>query len=128
MLGHNMLDLDGDDSSNDDDDDDGGLLDKIGDKWDDVKDDIEGEINDLTGNIADELADTLGISEWYSLHVMDACEGSYKPNATSPGAGLNVTNCTDSDPNCTYLAECELCLILTIVRPLQLDRDSQPRT
>ncbi|CAM1511340.1 Fc.00g088530.m01.CDS01 [Cosmosporella sp. VM-42] len=99
MLGHNMLDLDGDDSSNDDDGDDGGLLDKIGDKWDDVKDDIEGELNNITGNIADELAKTLGISEWYSLHVMDACEGTYKPNASSPGAGLNTTNCTDSKPN-----------------------------
>lgn len=100
MLGHNMLETDGDASTNDNDDDDGSFFDRVSDKWNEVKDDIKDEINDITGNIADELADTLGISEWYSIHVMDACQGQYKPNATAKNAGLNVTDCTDSDPGC----------------------------
>ncbi|KAM5348401.1 hypothetical protein ACJ41O_008225 [Fusarium nematophilum] len=99
MLGHNMLDSDSDASTNEEGDDDDSFFDKVSDKWDEVKGDVKDEINNITGNIADELAETLGISEWYSIHVLDACEGSYKPNATSPGAGLNVTNCTDSSPD-----------------------------
>ncbi|KAF7544901.1 hypothetical protein G7Z17_g9589 [Cylindrodendrum hubeiense] len=97
MLGHNILDTSSD-SSSDDDDNDGGLLDTLGDKLDDIKDEITDTINDITGEIADQLADALGIHEWYSIHVMDACEGYFKPNATSPGAGLNVTGCTQSPP------------------------------
>lgn len=96
-----MLDINGS-SSNGTDDDDDGLLDKVKDKWHEVKQDIEKEINDITGDIADELADKLGISEWYSIHVMDACEGQYKPNATAPHAGLNTTNCTDSSVNSRF--------------------------
>lgn len=99
MLGHNLLDVSDDASANEKEDEgDGGFLDRISDKWDEVKDDVKEGINDITGSIADELADTLGISEWYSIHVMEACEGQYKPNATNPSAGLNVTNCTDSSP------------------------------
>ncbi|KAH7175535.1 actin cortical patch SUR7/pH-response regulator pali [Dactylonectria macrodidyma] len=96
MLGHNILDSSSSDS--DDDDGDGGILDTVTDAWDDIKDEITDTINDITGEIADQLAETLGIHEWYSVHVMDACEGYYKPNATSPGAGLNVTGCTQSPP------------------------------
>ncbi|KAH7019194.1 actin cortical patch SUR7/pH-response regulator pali [Ilyonectria destructans] len=97
MLGHNILDSSSD-SSSDSDDSDGGILDTLKDKWDEAKDEVKDAINDITGEIADQLADALGISEWYSIHVMDACEGLFKPNATSPGAGLNVTDCTQSPP------------------------------
>ncbi|KAF7547806.1 hypothetical protein G7046_g8886 [Stylonectria norvegica] len=99
MLGHNMLDTNSSSDASTNDDDDDGLLGKVKDKWHKVEDDIKHEINDITGDIADQLAETLGISEWYSLHLMDACEGNFKPNATSHGAGLNTTNCTSSDPN-----------------------------
>ncbi|KAF5006193.1 hypothetical protein FDECE_7416 [Fusarium decemcellulare] len=99
MLGHNLLDVDSDASTEDNNDDDDSFFDKVTDKWDEVKDDIKGKINNITGDIADELADTLGVSEWYSIHVMTTCDGSYKPNATSPGAGYNVTNCTESAPD-----------------------------
>ncbi|KAK7420630.1 hypothetical protein QQX98_002624 [Neonectria punicea] len=97
MLGHNILDTGNDTSTSDD--DDGGFLDSLSDKWDEIKDEVKDKVNDITGDIADELAETLGISEWYSIHVMDACEGYYKPNATSPGAGLNVSDCTQSPPD-----------------------------
>ncbi|ORY63062.1 actin cortical patch SUR7/pH-response regulator pali [Pseudomassariella vexata] len=54
----------------------------------------ESAIGDALDDIADELSTELGISQWYSLHIMNACEGTYAPNATSPGAWYNVTNCT----------------------------------
>ncbi|KAI0117071.1 actin cortical patch SUR7/pH-response regulator pali [Daldinia grandis] len=69
--------------------------------WDDIQDglnDIEGqitdELNDIVNDIADQLSQELGISQWYSIHVMTACEGNFAPNATSPGAWYNTTNCT----------------------------------
>ncbi|KAI1648611.1 actin cortical patch SUR7/pH-response regulator pali [Daldinia loculata] len=69
--------------------------------WDDIQDgldDIEGqitdELNDIANDIADQLSRELGISQWYSIHVMTACEGNFAPNATSPGAWYNTTNCT----------------------------------
>ncbi|KAF4952423.1 hypothetical protein FGADI_6781 [Fusarium gaditjirri] len=97
MIGHNVLDTGNDASSNNNDEDDG-FFGKAADKWNEVKDDVKGKINDITGDVADKLADTIGISEWYSIHVMATCDGQYKPNATSPGAGYNVTNCTNSAP------------------------------
>lgn len=96
MIGRNVLDVD--DSASTSEKEDDGIFGKISGKWDDVKNDIKGKINDVTGDIADELADTIGISEWYSIHIMATCDGQYKPNATSPGAGFNVTNCTNSAP------------------------------
>jgi hypothetical protein len=114
MLGHNMLNV-GDGAANNtkDGDKDEGLLDKAKNKWKDIKEDIKEDINKFQGDIADELADKLGISEWYSIHVMDACMGQYKPNATAPGAGLNTTNCTDSDPNCTFFSSLVVWISLT---------------
>ncbi|KAI1415784.1 hypothetical protein F5Y13DRAFT_206724 [Hypoxylon sp. FL1857] len=73
--------------------------------WDDIQDglnDIEGEItdqlNDIANDVADGLAKKLGISQWYSLHVMTACEGNFAPNATSPLTWYNTTNCTAQSP------------------------------
>ena len=45
--------------------------------------------------MADKLAAELGIHQWYSLHLMDLCEGSYSPNATEKGAKKNVTKCSN---------------------------------
>ncbi|KAL6881320.1 actin cortical patch SUR7/pH-response regulator pali [Trichoderma novae-zelandiae] len=102
MLGQDVLSSDdSSDSSNDDDDDDddgASLWDKITGKVDDVKDDVKGKINDLVGDIVDDLADDLGINDWYSLHIMNACMGSFGPNATTTHFKLNTTNCTTSSP------------------------------
>lgn len=130
MLGHNIFDTDNDTSTNDD-DDDGGFLDSLSGKWDEIKDDVKDKINDITSDIADELADTLGIAEWYSIHVMDACEGYYKPNATSPGAGLNISDCTQSPPDSKKHPGRGITLVygkLTVrcYRALQLEQDAQP--
>ncbi len=55
---------------------------------------VESELASAEDDIADKLADDLGIKQFYSLHAMDTCEGYFTPNATTPGAGYNVTNCT----------------------------------
>ncbi|KAK7927966.1 hypothetical protein PG985_004964 [Apiospora marii] len=59
-----------------------------------IESSITDELNEISNDIADKLSAELGISQWYSLHVMNACEGNYAPNATSPGAWFNQTNCT----------------------------------
>lgn len=99
MLGQNMFQSDdSSDSSSSDDDDGDSLWDKITDKVDDIKDDVKGKISDIIGDIADDLADELGINDWYSLHIMNACMGSFGPNATTSHYKLNTTNCTSSSP------------------------------
>ncbi|KAG5972217.1 hypothetical protein E4U55_000877 [Claviceps digitariae] len=62
-------------------------------------DDVKGKINDATGHIADKVVKGLGIKEWYSLHVMNSCEGYWLPNSTVPDPGLNITNCSSSNPD-----------------------------
>jgi hypothetical protein len=54
-----------------------------------------GVFSDVENDIADKLAAKLGIKEFYSLHVMDACEGDFSPNATASDAGYNVSSCTE---------------------------------
>ncbi|KAH6894147.1 actin cortical patch SUR7/pH-response regulator pali [Thelonectria olida] len=94
MLGHSLLASESSSSSSDDDNDDDGLFEDLKDKWNEVKDDIIDEINNVTSQIVDEWAEALGIAEWYSLHVVNVCEGYYKGNATNKNAGLNITHCT----------------------------------
>lgn len=55
-------------------------------------------VNDIGNDVADKLADELGIDQFYTLHVMDLCQGDYAPNATAKGAWMNVTECTSKDP------------------------------
>ncbi|KAG5928301.1 hypothetical protein E4U53_002709 [Claviceps sorghi] len=62
-------------------------------------DDAKGKINETTGKIADKVVKGLGIKEWYSLHVMNSCEGYWSPNSTVPDAGLNITNCSSFNPD-----------------------------
>ncbi|KAI5922612.1 actin cortical patch SUR7/pH-response regulator pali [Camillea tinctor] len=73
---------------------DGSFWDTIESGLSDIGDDITDEINDIANDYADRIAEELGISQWYSLHIMTACEGDFAPNATSPGAWYNTTNCT----------------------------------
>lgn len=51
-------------------------------------------LNDIGNDIADKLADELGIEQFYSLHVMDLCQGEFEPNATNPHATMNITECS----------------------------------
>lgn len=56
---------------------------------------IEGDLGGIINDVADKLAKELGIKQWYSLHLMDLCEGTYTPNATEKGADLNVSTCSN---------------------------------
>jgi len=56
---------------------------------------IEGDLDSIIGDVADKLAAELGIKQWYSLHVLDFCEGNYAPNATGEGAHKNGTKCSN---------------------------------
>ncbi|KAL7801318.1 actin cortical patch SUR7/pH-response regulator pali [Trichoderma aethiopicum] len=106
MLGQDIFQSeDSSDSSSSDDGDSDSLWDKITDKVDDIKDDVKGKISDIIGDIADDLADELGINDWYSLHIMNACMGSFGPNATASHYKLNTTNCTSSPANRFNLTE-----------------------
>ncbi|KAG6039097.1 hypothetical protein E4U41_003294 [Claviceps citrina] len=101
MVGHNLLGKSSADKNNQDGEKKkggGGMLGDIQGWLDDKKDDAKDKINEVTGKIADKVAKKIGIKEWYSLHVMDSCEGYYSPNSTVPDAGLNVTNCASSSP------------------------------
>ncbi|ESZ93470.1 hypothetical protein SBOR_6148 [Sclerotinia borealis F-4128] len=60
-----------------------------------IGDDIANALGGIENDIAGKLAKTLGIKEWYSLHLMDMCEGTYTPNATARGAKYNVSSCTN---------------------------------
>ncbi|OLN97595.1 SUR7 family protein pun1-like protein 1 [Colletotrichum chlorophyti] len=106
-LGYNMIPTsteEADPSSTDD-----SFLDRL---VDGVRDRVSDAINDIGNDIADRLADELGISEWYSLHLMDVCQGDFAPNATDPDASLNVTSCTQPSPgpqvNLTRMLDQEL--------------------
>jgi hypothetical protein len=63
-----------------------------------IESQIEGALEGIENDITNELSAKLGISQWYSIHIMDACEGNFAPNATSPGAWFNTTNCTAQQP------------------------------
>ncbi|TVY26756.1 hypothetical protein LHYA1_G004413 [Lachnellula hyalina] len=60
-----------------------------------ITDTIEGDLNGILNDVADKLSKKLGIKQWYSLHLMDSCEGTYAPNATEKGADLNITTCSN---------------------------------
>lgn len=51
-------------------------------------------LGEIGSDLARSLADELGISEFYSIHAMDFCQGRFRPNATTLGASHNVTNCS----------------------------------
>lgn len=99
MIGHDVFAKASQDKD-DKDKDKGDVFDILRDKWQDLKDDTRDKVNQITANIADDIADKVGVADWYSLHVMNSCEGEYSPKATVIGAGLNVTNCTSASPNC----------------------------
>ncbi|KAI0523666.1 actin cortical patch SUR7/pH-response regulator pali [Xylaria bambusicola] len=76
----------------------GSLFDDIADDVRGLGQDITDGINNLTNGVADKITEELGISEWYSLHIMSICEGMFSPNASAPGAWYNMTNCTTQQP------------------------------
>jgi hypothetical protein len=68
---------------------------------------IEGELDDIIGDVADKLAAELGIKQWYSMHVLDFCEGTYAPNATAKGAHKNGSICSNKTAMCKFPFCCQ---------------------
>jgi hypothetical protein len=62
--------------------------------------DIAGELDGVVGDAADKLAADLGIQQWYSMHLMGMCEGTYTPDATTPRPQQNVSSCTKPKALC----------------------------
>ncbi|KAI1207645.1 actin cortical patch SUR7/pH-response regulator pali [Annulohypoxylon truncatum] len=83
------------------------------------------EVSGIQDNIAGKLVKDIGIQQWYSVHVMDVCQGSFIPNSTAPGSEYNVTNCTQ--PLKTYVGPLHLNLAkLGITTDLQNELDKIP--
>lgn len=59
-----------------------------------------GEFDDIRDDVADKLAEKLGIHQWYSLHMMDMCMGTYTPKPTAEDAKQNVSSCTPMKAMC----------------------------
>lgn len=66
---------------------------------DDIQDEAADFLNDIGNDIADRLSEEIGISQWYSIHMMTLCRGEFEPNATDSDPDLNVTSCTRSSPD-----------------------------
>jgi hypothetical protein len=51
--------------------------------------------NDLIGDAAEAVTDRLNISDFYSVHIMNYCQGEFEPNGTARGASKNTTECSE---------------------------------
>jgi len=50
--------------------------------------------NNTSNNITFNLPEKLGINEWYSIHILQFCQGNFKDDPP----GIYVVRCTDSSP------------------------------
>ncbi len=69
-------------------DGDGGALDNL-------LNTLEGDLNDLLNDFSSDVATALDLPDFFNVHVMDFCEGVYKPNATLKNAQENITGCSN---------------------------------
>lgn len=68
-------------------DGDGGLLDN-------VFNDAQDEVNDLINDATTDIASQLNISDFYSVHLMNYCEGMFEPNGSVAANGSDVSKNT----------------------------------
>lgn len=57
--------------------------------------DLEGDLNNLVNNATSDIAQALNLPDFFNVHMMDYCEGSYTPNATAKHAHENITECSN---------------------------------
>ena len=73
---------------------------------------IESEINAALKNGTDDIARVLNIHDFYSIHILDYCEGYYTPNGLAKHAKENVSRCSNSKGffnfNATQILQSEL--------------------
>jgi hypothetical protein len=60
------------------------------------------QLSNIEDDMANKLAKEIGVQQWYSLHAMNVCQGTFIPNATAPKARYNVTSCTQPLKTCRY--------------------------
>ncbi|KAI9815396.1 MAG: hypothetical protein M1832_005466 [Thelocarpon impressellum] len=51
-------------------------------------------VEKVGGQLADDALEELGLKDFYSVHLMTFCEGSFTPNETVRGAKRNVSECS----------------------------------
>ena len=62
--------------------------------FDNLINDFQDEANDAISDVADAAADALNLTDFYSVHIMNYCEGYFRPNATDDNAKKNTTFCS----------------------------------
>jgi SUR7/PalI family len=62
--------------------------------FDNLINSAQDEANDLISGAADEAAEALNITDFYTVHIMNYCEGFFRPNATADNAKKNTTFCS----------------------------------
>lgn len=65
----------------------------IGDEIHNATDAVEENIEDALNSAIQSFAKSLGLRDFYSMHVLNHCEGYFAPNGTD---GRNVTHCSNS--------------------------------
>ena len=64
---------------------------KVENTVDDIEDDVEEEVKEDIKKIGASIAKEIGLKDFYSIHIMNHCEGYFSPNGTSK---RNVTYCS----------------------------------
>jgi len=62
-----------------------------------IKRGFGGEVDGIVADVADKLTAELGIKPWYSMHLMNMCEGTY-----TTSAAMNVSSCTYPRAMCMH--------------------------
>lgn len=55
------------------------------------------KVNDIVGDAAEDLADAIGISDWYSLHILNTCEGDFEGDDMASKSSLKATKCAENN-------------------------------
>lgn len=81
-----------------------------------LQDALGDQAQDIVDGVVDDISQVLNIHDFYSLHLLDYCEGYYEPgpvmNETNGNPSKNTTRCTDPTPfaefNPTAILQSEL--------------------
>jgi hypothetical protein len=61
------------------------------------------EAENVINGLVEEVMSALGIQQYYTLYMMEFCEGNFVPTYSDPKAVMNVTNCTKYSEPAPYL-------------------------
>jgi len=63
--------------------------------FDNLINNLQGDINNLVNDVSSDIAQALDLPDFFNVHLMDFCEGSYAPNATAKDPRENITECSN---------------------------------